>query len=452
MQPKLLLVLQTHSLGDSQRPDGTRFCGANKSEVMRRCTRSLVESVNYAQNLLVDFEFELVVLDDHSDEKSLEKLKANLNIATFPTKLIHLETYGIMPSILQCYEYGKMYGTDWVYFVQDDYLYEETAIFDMLMVAMETSQKLQNYTCVFPYNDPYRYEPVNTAVQSHIIRSQGRHWRTQLMTASCFLVHHHVILKHWHLFYNMGTHEITHDMEDVTINQLFRSLGYYLFVPIPSLALHMQYESEMDPFIDWRKLWDKYERHTVIDEKIDFSKKNLLDVGFGGKKLNERGYPYAEDLKGFEIVSMDIDKSLNPDIVCDLLDMSLIPDNSFDRLYCCHALEHIDYFHAPKVLKEFQRILKSDGMARIVVPNIKMVGMYILQDRLEDTIYESQAGPVNSLDILYGHKYSIRKKNNEFMRHKTGYSVNRIKEIANTNNLKISVEESGIDLLINLYK
>lgn len=250
--------MQTHSLGDSQRPDGTRFVGANKSEVLRRCTRSLIDSVNYAVPRLDYFDFQLVVLDDHSDAKSLSYLTNNLDHAKFPTKLIHLESRGIMPSILACYEYGRDYGSDWVYFVQDDYLYEENAIYDMLMVAIETSQKTQSLTCVFPYNDPYKYAPVNTAVQSHIIRSQDRHWRTQIMTHSCFMVHHQVIVKNWDLFYNMGTHPVTSDMEDKTINQLFRSRGYYLFVPIPSLALHMQYETECDPLIDWKPLWDKY--------------------------------------------------------------------------------------------------------------------------------------------------------------------------------------------------
>lgn len=266
MKPNLLLVLQTHSLGDSQRPDGNRFMGVNKAEVMRRCTKSLINSVNYALPRLDYFDFELVVLDDHSDEKSINYLKDNLSKAKFPTSLINLETRGIMPSILACYEYGKKYGTDWVYFVQDDYLYEESAIYDMLITAIDTSYKLNSLVCVYPYDDPYRYIPENTAIQSHIIRFQDRHWRTQLMSASCFMVHHQVIEKNWDLFYRMGTHAVTTDMEDKTINQLFRSRGYYLLVPIPSLALHMQYESELDPLVNWKSLWDKY---ALKDEKVN---------------------------------------------------------------------------------------------------------------------------------------------------------------------------------------
>lgn len=227
---------------------------------MRRCTKSLVESINYAVSHLDYFDFELVVLDDHSDDESIQELKNNLSLANFPTKLIHLESRGLMPSILACYEYGKANGSDWVYFVQDDYLYFENAIYDMLMVAIETSQKLQNYTCIYPYDDPYRYIPENTAIKSHIIRSQKRYWRTQTMTASCFMVHHKVISKHWDLFYRMGTHAYVREMEDNTINQLFLTRGYYLFNPMPSLALHMQYETEVDDLVDWQTLWDKFKK------------------------------------------------------------------------------------------------------------------------------------------------------------------------------------------------
>lgn len=291
MKPNLLLVLQSHSLGDNQKPDGNRFVGVNKSEVMRRCTKSLIDSVNYALLKLDYFDYELVVLDDHSDELSINQLKKNLSQAKFPTKLIHLETKGIMPSILACYEYGKKNGSDWVYFVQDDYLYEQTAIYDMLMVAIETSQKLQNYTCVFPYNDPYRYIPENTAITSHIIRSQNRHWRTQVMTASCFLVHHQVIIDNWELFYNMGTHAVATDMEDKTINQLFRTRGYYLFVPIPSLALHMQYEWERDNFIDWKPLWDQYALNNELINKYSIviphlSNSKTIDLCIDSIKTN----------------------------------------------------------------------------------------------------------------------------------------------------------------------
>ena len=256
MSINVLVVLQTHSKGDSQHYLGMnnneRFVKAPKGEITRRCTRSLVETMNYAKELYLDSTFELVVFDDHSDESTVNEIKNNLNIATFKTQFIALDTYGIMPSILRCYEHGRDYGKEIVYFAQDDYLYDTTALYDMIQTMMFTSQALGNFTCIYPYDDPYKYIPENTAVQSHIIRRQGRHWRTLPMTASCFMTHHQVIKDNWDVFEAMGKHPVDSKMEDNTINQLFRTRGYYLFVPIPSLALHMQYDTEEDDQMNWR--------------------------------------------------------------------------------------------------------------------------------------------------------------------------------------------------------
>lgn len=450
MKPNLLVVLQTHSLGDSQRPDGSRFVKVKKSEVMRRCTKSLIESLNYASIFLNYFSFELIILDDHSDQQSLENLQININAAKFPCKIISLETKGIMPSILACYEYGKTHGSDWVYFAQDDYLYEETAIYDMIMVAIETSHALQNFTCVFPYDDPYRYIPENTAIQSHIIRSQKRHWRTQVMTSSCFLVHHQVIIQNWDLFYNMGTHELTEEMEDKTINQLFRSRGYYLFVPIPSLAFHIQYETEHDPFYDWKKLWDKFNDNFTISNFIRNKKRPLLNIGFGGCCLKD--CVFAEDLLEYDEITMDIDTKYNPDIVCDINDMSSIPTGSVDFVYMSHVLEHLDYFSVDIVLKEIARILKTHGEARIIVPNIAHVIPNIQEDKLFDTVYESPGGPVTTMDILYGSKYSIKRKNNSYMIHKLCFTPNVVNHFSQSTGLSLLSEQAGHNLIITLKK
>lgn len=77
------------------------------------------------------------------------------------------------------------------------------------------------------------------------------------MTASCFMINHTIIIQHWDLFNAMGDCD-AHDrqMEQKTINQLWQTRGLMLFTPTPSLALHMQFESEKDPYIDWKSWWD----------------------------------------------------------------------------------------------------------------------------------------------------------------------------------------------------
>lgn len=450
--PHLLVVLQTHSVGDSQHylkmHDMKRYCGADKPEVTRRCVLSLVDSMNYATTLLPDLQVELQVFDDHSDQESVSYLKANLDRARFLTKLEHLETRGIMPSILRCYEHGRDFGKEWVYFAQDDYLHEENAIYDMILAIHEFSRNLNAPASIYPFNDPYKYMPVNTPVSSHIVRSQKRHWRTQIMTASCFMTHKLVIDKNWDLFERMGKSPISGTMEDTSINQLFRSRGYYLFVPIPSLALHMQYSTEEDPLYDWRSLWDKY----AGSDKVEINKSLMSVLNVGAGKSTIESSTYAEDLVGLKEYRLDIDKRTNPDICADITNLSGLEDNSFDVVYTSHMVEHLDYFKVSEVIKDFIRITKPSGLVRIVVPNLKSIAAEILKGNLLGTIYESLGGPISAIDMIYGHRHSILR-NNDFMRHKTGFTKESIEQILKESKFdNFTVEERGFDLLINIYK
>lgn len=264
----LLIVLQTHSLGDSldviENKPHERFVKQPKAEVTRRCVSSLVDSINYAKSKLPDADFKLVVLDDHSDSTTIKKLNSILGTANFYTKLVNLETRGIMPSILQCYQYGYQNGKELVYFAQDDYLYHKNAILDMIEAFYTFSNNLQQPVCIYPFDDPLRYSVENIALPCRIVRLKDRHWRTQVMTASCFMIQHEILKENWDLFFLLGNtqlsdrQEVNNKLEDRSINQLFISRGYTLFVPIPSLAYHMQYDCHIDNTSDWLTLWEKH--------------------------------------------------------------------------------------------------------------------------------------------------------------------------------------------------
>jgi len=445
----ILVVLQTHSKGDSQHYLGMttqeRFCKASKEEVQRRCTRSLVESMNYAKELLLDSTFKLAVLDDHSDDSAITNLKSNMNIATFDAELIHLTTCGIMPSIMQCYEYGKDHGSEIVYFAQDDYLYDTNAIYDMIMTMIQTTSHLGKFTSIFPYNDPHKYTPENVAVQSHIVRSQKRHWRTQIMTASCFMTHHSIIVDNWDLFHAMGNHAVDKHMEDKTINQLFRTRNYHLFVPIPSLALHMQYESELDELMNWREWWDRYDRPEPLTATTDST---LLNLGFGGHPLADFGH--TSDLLSYREITLDIDNKHNPDILADVTNISHIPDNFVDCIYTSHMIEHIDYFKVPSLLNELLRITKPGGFVRIITPNLQSIAQQIVDGDLLGVVYNSNGGPISAIDMIYGHRHSVHRTGVDFMRHRTGFTRKVFESLSAEHGFNMNIQEDGYDLVVNV--
>ncbi len=110
------------------------------------------------------------------------------------------------------------------------------------------------------------------------------------------------------------------------------------------------------------------------------------------KVLNVGGGP-TRDLpifyKGWTQVLLDIDPQVKPDVVCDAKQMGKLPRGAYDAVYCSHNLEHFYRHEVPNVLAGFQHVLKADGFAHIMVPDMNAV-FEALKDRdINDTWYRS---------------------------------------------------------------
>jgi SAM-dependent methyltransferase len=69
------------------------------------------------------------------------------------------------------------------------------------------------------------------------------------------------------------------------------------------------------------------------------------------------------------------------------------PDSSFDVVYHSHLLEHIDRHAAPAFLRECVRVLKTDGILRVVVPDLELLSRRYLE-RLERYPHSALASEV----------------------------------------------------------
>ena len=101
-------------------------------------------------------------------------------------------------------------------------------------------------------------------------------------------------------------------------------------------------------------------------------------------------------------IRVDVNPSLQPDIVASIADLSAIPDGTIDAIWCSHCMEHLFAHQVPQALGEFRRILRNDGFACIIVPDLQEISQWIANDRMHETIYESAAGPVTAHDMLWG--------------------------------------------------
>jgi len=147
--------------------------------------------------------------------------------------------------------------------------------------------------------------------------------------------------------------------------------------------------------------------------------KKVLNVGGNNKSI-----PLPPQYAGYEHLLLDIDPKGGPDIVCDARKLSDLQASQFDAIYCSHNLEHYYRHDVRDVLAGFQHVLKEGGFAQIRVPDMAEVFRAVVERQLDidDVLYQSSAGPIMALDVIYGYSVQIERSGQEFFAHKTGFT------------------------------
>jgi predicted SAM-dependent methyltransferase len=147
--------------------------------------------------------------------------------------------------------------------------------------------------------------------------------------------------------------------------------------------------------------------------------RQVLNVG--GNNKNILLPPHYD---GWEKLLLDIDPKGDPDIVLDARKISTLPSASYDSVYCSHNLEHYYHHDVINVLTGFHHILKEDGFAHILVPDMEELMKTVVQKNLDidDVLYQSPSGPIIVRDVIYGYGKQIENTGDEFYAHKTGFS------------------------------
>ena len=97
----------------------------------------------------------------------------------------------------------------------------------------------------------------------------------------------------------------------------------------------------------------KTKRNIRLNSKKKFRQ---LEIGPGNSRI-----------PGFE--SLNINDGRNIDYIADIYNKLPFESNSFNLIYCSHALEHLPWFRLEFVLSEFYRVLRPEGRLEIWVPN-----------------------------------------------------------------------------------
>jgi len=150
--------------------------------------------------------------------------------------------------------------------------------------------------------------------------------------------------------------------------------------------------------------------------------KKFLHVGCGPQnKTGLKGFSSSD----WQEIRFDIDPKVNPDIRGTLTDMTLVASESMEAIFSSHNIEHLFSHEVPIALAEFYRVLKPQGIVVITCPDLQIVCEAIAQDKLLDPLYESSAGPISPIDILYGHRGHLAD-GNYYMAHKCGFTYSAL--------------------------
>ena len=110
-------------------------------------------------------------------------------------------------------------------------------------------------------------------------------------------------------------------------------------------------------------------------------------------------------LEGFTHVDLAKYDHIDYEIPVD--NLQIFSDNSIEEIYASHVIEYFDREEIKSVLKEWNRVLKKNGVLRIAVPNLPEL----------IKVYETY----NDLNNILGPLYGKWKIDNKTIYHKTVY-------------------------------
>ena len=255
---RLEIILRTHDQSNVH-TDRQRYCGMDKKTLILGCLTSLINSGNQVQNHTINFK----ILDDHSSSEFKQELYNCFEHSKWPYELYNLSKPGYNYSALKQFEFCRDSEADLVYSVEDDYLHCTSALTEMLDSYQLFKDKSGQEIVIYPFDMPDDYVPPHMQ-PCFVVHGSNRHWKTGIWTTNTFMLRPEVLQNHWPVFEKLATEYDPdyskpgeHVHEGNTICNIWKDHSLR-FNPIQSLALHMQFDTQMDPYIDWKSWWKEY--------------------------------------------------------------------------------------------------------------------------------------------------------------------------------------------------
>lgn len=241
-----------------------------------RTIKSIIRSSEYAISFFKDIKIKIIVTDDKSSEKNLNRIRELLDTTTIESEIIRLndkefeneiqkeDTNGDqisnnmisnMRNILKSIEISQKENSDLFYFLEDDYIHTKNSISEMLFTYEKLTSQLNRELFLCPADYPYLYSNID---DTKILFGNKNHWRVVKESLITFLTSKKMINKYLDQFKAIG--QIRHHPMEQKLHEIYEL--EYCLSPIPSLAMHATNINStygIPPNFDWQKVWDENE-------------------------------------------------------------------------------------------------------------------------------------------------------------------------------------------------
>ena len=268
------VIIRTCSSVNMLTQNKSRIFEKEKIDYTLRSINSIIRSVKNAKKSMDELLFKIYVVDHNSDQKNLDKIKNiieessiqfklyNLNLEDFKDKIkktnqknenVTSNQISNMSNIYKSLQLSKENSSDLVYFVEDDYIHEESAISEMIITYERMASLTNKELILCPADYPYLY---TKAESTQIYLGEKYHWRKINETLCTFLTSKKIVEKHWKKLTSMC--EFEHYPFESPLHKIYEE--ELCISPIPSLAIHCTNVNSvfgLSPNVDWKKLWEE---------------------------------------------------------------------------------------------------------------------------------------------------------------------------------------------------
>ena len=240
-----------------------RIFEADKDEYALRSLYSILKSINYSKKNFNKINIKLSIIDDNSSEKFIQNMKKLLLKFDIDNEIISLQNNEIdqdikdsnFASIKKCFMLAKENSNDLIYFVEDDYIHDETCILEMIGAYERIATQLNKEILLCPADYPYLYANCDP---TYIFLGNKKHWRKTEQSLGTFLISKTNLNIYWENLLQFASGK--DNPAELALHKIYEKEP--CFSPIPSLAIHCANINSVygiSPNVNWQEIWDKNE-------------------------------------------------------------------------------------------------------------------------------------------------------------------------------------------------